>query len=119
MKTTMGKAALGVAVALFFATGLVFAKSENINLIYRGEVGSNLTLPAGKYKVVVNSQSKSPQAAFYQNGKLLGATPVSVVTQTQKNNQTEVYYNAPENGVRQITQMNFSGRRDHIVFKKS
>ncbi|MGH9395810.1 MAG: hypothetical protein ACRD18_03025 [Terriglobia bacterium] len=119
MKSTMAKSVLGVAVALFFATGLVFAKSENVNLIYRGEVGNNVMLAPGKYKVVINSTSPSPEASFYQSGKLVGTTPVKVVAEAQKNNQTEVYYSSPVNQVRQITQIDFSGQRDHLVFNKS
>lgn len=119
MKSTMGKTILGVAVALFFATGLVFAKSENVNLIYRGKIGTSLVLPPGNYKVVVNPTAHSPEASFYKNGKLVGTTPVKVVAEARKNNQTEVYYSSPVNQVRQITQIDFSGRRDHLMFKKS
>lgn len=119
MKMTMAKSALGVAVALFFATGLIFAKSENVNLIYRGEVGNSVTLAPGNYKVVLNTASQSPEASFYKDGKLMGTAPVRVVAEGQKNNQTEVYYSSPTNHVRQITQIDFSGQRDHLIFNKS
>lgn len=119
MKSAMGKTVLGLAVALFFATGLVFAKSENINFIYRAQVGNSVSLEPGNYKVVVNSTSPSPEASFYKNGKLMGKTPVKVVAAARKNQQTEVFYSSPIDNVRHITQIDFSGQKDHLMFKKS
>lgn len=119
MKNRTAKTVIGLAVALFFATGLVFAESGHVDLIYKGKVGPSLTLAPGNYKVVVVTTAPSPKAAFYQNGKLKGAVPVKVVASAQKNNQTEVYYSSPVNDVRAITQMDFSGKRNHIVFQKS
>lgn len=119
MKSRTAKSVIGLVVALFFATGLVFAESGHVDLIYRGQVGPNLTLAPGNYKVVVVTKAPSPKAAFYQNGKLKGAVPVKVVASAQKNIQTEVYYSSPVNNVRAITQIDFSGKRNHIMFKKS
>ncbi|MGH9471065.1 MAG: hypothetical protein ACRD1N_12080 [Terriglobia bacterium] len=106
----------GLLVALFFVCGLTFAKSSSVNLIYRAKVGNNLVLPVGKYKVTVNKQAPAPQAEFYQDGKLVGTTPVKVVSQSSKNNQTEVFYGAPHNDVRNISQIDFSGWRAKLVF---
>lgn len=119
MRSRTAKTVIGLAVALFFATGLTFAESGHVDLIYKGKVGQSLTLAPGKYKVVVAANAPSPKAAFYQNGKLKGAVPVHVVASAQKNNQTEVYYNSPVNNVRAITQIDLNGKRNHIMFKKS
>ncbi|MGH9353675.1 MAG: hypothetical protein ACRD2G_16190 [Terriglobia bacterium] len=115
----VAKSLLGAAVALIFATGLVFAKGENINIIYRGQVGSNLTLTPGNYKMAVNAASQNPKAMFYKNGKLVGTTPVKIVAEANKNSQTEIYYSSPDNHVRQITEIDLSGQRDHLMFKHS
>lgn len=113
------KSLLGAATALIFASGLVFAKGENINLIYRGEVGSHLTLAPGQYRMAVNGTSQASKAMFYQDGKLVGTAPVKIVAQASKNDQTEIYYSSPNNHVRQITEIDVSGKRDHLLFKHS
>lgn len=113
------KSLLGAATALVFASGLVFAKGENINLIYRGELGSHLTLAPGQYRMAVNGTPRAPEATFYQDGKVVGTAPVKVVAQASKNNQTEIFYSSPSNHVRQITEIDVSGKRDHLMFKHS
>lgn len=120
MKNTLVvKSLLGAAVALIFATGLVFAKGEKINLIYLGQVNNNLTLAPGNYKMSVNATSQNPDAMFYKNGKLVGTVPVKIVAQATKNDQTEIYYSSPDNHVRQITEIDPSGKRDRLLFKHS
>lgn len=119
MKTKMAKILAGITVVLTISAGLVFAKGKNINIAYNGEVGSNLTLRPGNYRMVVHRTSPSPEVTFYKNGKALGTVPVQVVAQARKNNQTEVYYSSPKNHVRRITEIDPSGRKDHIVFKNS
>lgn len=116
MKNKLIRAVAGAAVALFFVCGLTFAKTSHVNLMYEGEIG-HLTLAPGKYKVSVNTTSNTPQMAFYQKGKLVGTTPVKLISKTQKNSQTEVYYNAPKDNVRRITQIDLSGWRDTLKFK--
>ncbi|MGH9328715.1 MAG: hypothetical protein ACRD2B_18770 [Terriglobia bacterium] len=111
--------ATGVSVALLFVCGMTFAKSSNVNLIYRAQLGNNLVLAAGKYHVVVNKKSQTPDVAFYQNGKLVGKTPVKIVSEAKKNNQTEVFYNSPHNNVRHISQIDFSGWHSKLMFKGS
>lgn len=113
------KSLLGAAVAVVFATGLVFAKGENINIIYRGQIGSNLTLAPGNYKMAVNAASQNPAATFYKNGEVVGTAPVKIVAEANKNSQTEIFYSTPESHVRQITEIDLSGKRDRLVFKHS
>lgn len=106
----------GLMVALFFVCGATFAKSSNVNLIYTGKFGNQLVLPPGKYKVEVNKKSPTPQAEFYQNGKLMGTTAVKVVPQVSKNQQTEVYYGSPQDNVRKVSQIDFSGWKAKLMF---
>jgi hypothetical protein len=117
MKNKLIRAVTGAAVALFFVCGLTFAKTSHVNLIYPGEVG-NLTLASGTYKVSVNSSSSAPQMTFYQNGKLVGTTPVELVSEAKKNSETQVYYNAPKDNVRRVTEMDISGWKDKLLFNK-
>ncbi|HTV56744.1 MAG TPA: hypothetical protein VMI06_17735 [Terriglobia bacterium] len=116
MKNKVIRAAAGAAVVLFFSCGLTFAKTSHVNLIYLGKAGQ-LTLPPGSYRVKVNTTSTTPEMAFYQNGKLIGTTPVRVVTKSSKNSQTQIYYNAPKDNVRRITQIDLNGWKDKLLFK--
>jgi hypothetical protein len=118
IKSKLMRSAAGAAVALFFVCGLTFAKTSHVNFIYQGKVGQ-LTLAPGRYTVRVNTALKSPEMAFYQNGKLIGQTPVRVVSEAKKNSQTMVYYNAPKDNVRRVTQIDVSGWKDKLVFRKN
>jgi hypothetical protein len=118
MKNKLVRAVAGTAVALFCVCGLTFARTSHVNLMYLGKVGQ-LTLAPGKYTVKVNPTSATPDMAFYQNGKLVGTTPVTVVSRDHKNSQTEVYYNAPEGKVRPITQIDLGGWKDTLKFNRA
>lgn len=109
----------GMSAALLFVCGLSFAKASNVNLIYRAQVGKDLVLAPGNYRVVVNPQSKTSDAAFYQDGKLVGKAPVKVVSEAKKNSQTEVFYGSPHNNVRHISQMDLNGWHDKLIFGRS
>lgn len=113
------KSLLGAAVALVFAGGMLFAKGENINLIYRGRIDNHLTLAPGNYKMDVTTAAQHPEAIFSQNGKVIGEAPVKVVAEASKNSQTQIYYSSPDNHVRQITQIDVGGKRDHLMFHHS
>ncbi|MGH9406602.1 MAG: hypothetical protein ACRD3D_12300 [Terriglobia bacterium] len=119
MKTTIAKYALGAGVIVLFAAGALFAKGERISIMYRGEVGTNLVLAPGTYKMVVNTSAATPEASFYNHNDLVGTTPVKVVAKSQKNDQTEVFYSTPQNNVRQITEIDVNGKRDRLIFPKS
>ena len=112
------KPLIGITTALFFVCGLGLAKSSNISLIYRGQVG-NLTLAPGSYRVVVNNHSQTSKAAFYQDGQLVGTAPVKLVAESGKNSQTEVFYSAPHDSVRPITQIDPSGWKEKLMFSHS
>jgi hypothetical protein len=117
MKNKLIRATAGAAVALFFVCGLTFAKSNHVDLIYSGKVGQ-LTLAPGKYTVKVDTTSPRPEMAFYRNGKLVGKTAVNVVS-SNKHSQTQVYYNAPKDNVRRVTQIDLSGWKDKLMFNRT
>jgi hypothetical protein len=117
MKNKLFQTILGAAIALFVLSGMSFAKTSNVQLMYSSQVRSNLTLPAGKYRVVVNNNAAgSQQVAFYRQGKLYGKTSATIVPNAKKNSQTEVFYGAPHNNLRKISQIEFSGWKDTLKF---
>jgi hypothetical protein len=118
MKNKVIGSAAGAVAALLFTCGLTFAKTSHVNLIYVGKAGQ-LTLAPGTYTVKVNTASTTPEMAFYQNGKLVGTTPVQLVSKNRKNSQTQVYYNAPQEDVRRITQIDLSGWKDTLLFNQA
>jgi hypothetical protein len=117
MKSKILRSAAGAVVALFFVCGPIFAKTSHVDFIYLGKVGQ-LTLAPGKYTVRLNRASATPEMAFYKNGKFIGQTPVRVVSEARKNGQTQVYYNAPKNNVRRVTQIDLSGWKDKLIVPK-
>ncbi len=116
MKHTLLKAAIGAAATLFLAGGIMFAKTSNINVTYRADLGRNLTLAPGQYKMSVSTLAGAHQAAFFKNGKLVGTAPVNVVSETRKNDQTMVYFSSPHNDVRHITQIDVGGWKAKLMF---
>ncbi|MGH9444736.1 MAG: hypothetical protein ACRD3O_03290 [Terriglobia bacterium] len=119
MKHTVLKSVIGAAAALFFVCGMTFAKTSNISVMYRAELGHHLTLAPGHYKMSVSTLSGTHRAAFFQNGKLVGTAPVKVVSEAKKNDQTMVFFSAPHNDLRNITQIDVSGWRNKLLFSKS
>ncbi|MGH9359994.1 MAG: hypothetical protein ACRD1O_12590 [Terriglobia bacterium] len=67
----------------------------------------------------INNRSQRPEAAFYQDGKLIGEAPVKLVSEAQKISQTEVYYGSLSGKSRPVTQIELSGWRNKLVFEKS
>ncbi len=113
------KAALGAVAASLLFCGMTFAaQSHSINLLYPAQIGNHLKLKPGNYNLRV-SRSPKPEAAFYQHGKLVGQAPVKLVSEAQKNSQTQIDYSSPSGNFRRITQIQFSGWRDKLVFKSS
>ncbi|MGH9430413.1 MAG: hypothetical protein ACRD3T_02605 [Terriglobia bacterium] len=116
MNKTVVTSVLAVAIAIIFAAGMSFAKSTSISLMYAGKIGNHLMLKPGNYKITVNDNSKTPEAAFYQGRKLVGQTPVKLVSEQKKADQTAVYYSAPHNNVREVTAIDLNGWNQKLVF---
>ncbi len=118
------KTMLGVMFAALVFTGAAFAKTHNINVMYNATIDGHLILKPGTYRLAVNnsaldSSASKTEATFYKNGKLVGKVPVKLVAEARKNNQSEVFYNAPAGHVRPITEIKPSGWKDKLVFNKS
>ena len=104
------------AIAIISATGLTFAKSNSVNLMYAGKIGNHLTLKPGQYKIMLNDNNKAPEIAFYKGRKLVGQAPVKLVAEQKKTDQTAVYYSAPHNNVRKVTEIDMNGWNHKLMF---
>ncbi|MGH9357179.1 MAG: hypothetical protein ACRD10_13710 [Terriglobia bacterium] len=116
---TFAKAASGAIVASLLLCGMTFAKSSNVNFLYRAQVGSHLTLAPGAYKVVVNNRPQATEASFYKDGQLAGKVPVRLVSEGQKISRTEIYYGAPSGQSRPVTEIEINGWKNKLVFGNS
>ena len=114
---TMIISAVGV---VFLFTGMAFARTKNIDVIYPSTVGKTLKLKPGHYKIEVANNMKSHAIDFYNNsGKLVGQAPVKVVNESKKNNQTQVDYNTVASNDYAITEISPSGWKENLYFSGS
>ncbi len=116
MSRTVITSIFAAAIAIISAAGLTFAKSSSVSLMYAGKIGNHLTLKPGHYKIMLNDNAKAPEVAFYQGRKLVGQTPVKLVTEQKKADQTAVYYSAPHNNVRKVTEIDLNGWNQKLMF---
>ncbi len=109
------------AVSLVFLfSGMVFARSKQINVIYKTTVGKSLKLMPGKYRIDVPKNAKEAEVQFYnQDGDLVGKVPAKVVSTSQKNSQTEIDYSKLASNRERMTEIVPSGWREDLVFHHS
>jgi hypothetical protein len=129
MKTKISKRTLEVIVAVLLVAGVAFARrpshadsrgrSAGVDILWRAMVPNGPSLSQGHYKVTLNTQSSSPELEFYQDGTLVGQAPVTLVPESSKNEQTEVFYDDGNKGDRTITEFDLGGWKDKLVFKTS
>jgi len=128
MKRDLVNKAMLVATGILVAASMAFAKfplfdlghsskkSANVNLFEPGRIPGGPTLQPGKYKVVLNSNSPTPEIGFYQNGKLVAQVPAKLVDQSKKIDQTEITYVTRSGNTQVITEMDLGGWRDKVFF---
>lgn len=116
MSKTMVTSICAAAIAIISAAGLTFAKSSSVSLMYAGKIGNHLTLKPGNYKIMVNDNMKTPEIAFYKGRKLVGQAPVKLVAEQKKADQTAVYYSAPHNNIREVTEIDLNGWNQKLMF---
>ena len=107
------------AVAIISVSAMTFAKSSSVSLMYAGKIGNHLTLKPGNYKIMVNNNNKTSEVAFYKGRKLVGQVPVKLVAEQKKTDQTAVYYSAPHNNVRKVTEIDLNGWNQKLMFPSS
>lgn len=106
--------ALGI---VFLFSGMAFAKTNRIDVLYSTMVGKTLKLKPGHYKIDVVNNKKSPAVKFYNNyGKLVGQAPVKLVNISKKNNQTQVDYSTLASNNHAITQISLRGWKENLQF---
>ena len=105
---------------LFLFTGMAFAKTKRIDVIYASTVGKALKLNPGKYQINVVQNAKSPTVDFINsNGKLVGQVPVKIDNEARKNNDTQVDYNTVASNTHAITEIRPGGWKEKLVFPKA
>ena len=114
---TLVISALGI---VFLFTGMAFAKTKRIDVLYSATVGKNLKLKPGDYKIDVVNNKKSPAVKFYNNyGKLVGEAPVKLLNESKKNQQTQVDYTSVASNDHAITEISPGGWKESLVFPKT
>jgi|SRR5690348_4998403 len=104
---------------IFLFTGMAFARTKDINVLYPATVGKTLKLKPGNYKIEVVSNPKAPAVEFYNHdGKLIGEAPVKLVSKTQKNDQTLVDYSTVASNGHAITEISPGGWMEDLMFSR-
>ena len=102
---------------IFLFTGMAFARTKDINVLYPATVGKTLKLKPGNYKIEVVSNPKAPAVEFYNHdGKLIGEAPVKLVDKSQKNDQTLVDYSTLASDNHVITEISPGGWKEDLLF---
>jgi hypothetical protein len=94
-------------------------KSMSMDILQTTQVPDGPTLEPGTYTATFVEDSSKPEVEFYQQGKLVGQAPVTLVDEGKKIKQTEFQSNQQANGTNVLTEMDFSGLTQKLVFKAS
>lgn len=118
MRNRIHTVALSVLSVIFLFTGMAFARTKNIDVLFPATVGKTLKLKPGNYKIeVVNNNPKATAVQFYNHdGKLVGEAPVKLVNKSQKNDQTLVDYSAVASNNHVITEISPGGWKEDLLF---
>jgi hypothetical protein len=102
---------------VFFFAGMAFAKTKQIDVLYSSTVGKTLKLKPGNYRIDVVNNTKSPAVKFFNNyGRLVGQAPVKLVSESKKNQQTQVDYSAVASNNHAITEISPGGWKENLYF---
>jgi hypothetical protein len=108
-----------VTSVLFLFTGMAFAKTKKIDVIYASTVGKTLKLNPGNYRISVANNMKAPMVNFFNsNGKMVGTVPVKVDNLARKNSDTQVDYNTVASNGHDITSIRPKGWKEKLVFSQ-
>jgi hypothetical protein len=118
---------LALAAALVMTASLSLAhswfgksstKSFNVTLASDAKLSNGAELKAGNYTIKIPENTKSPEVAFYDGGKLVAKERAKVQTQPQKNEYTAVEINTKGN-MNIVTAVDPSGLPEKVVFSSS
>jgi hypothetical protein len=126
MKRHVSTSLLAAAIALLLAAPIASAKlfefshsnhkSATVNFLYAAKIGNGPEIQPGNYKITLMDDSTSPKVGFYQNGKLVAETSARLVSEPNKSQQTEIYYNTQGQDSHVVTEVEVSGWTQKVVF---
>ena len=124
-KSMLAAAGILIAASMAFAKfpsldlGRSSKKSAGVDIDQAARIPGGPTLQSGKYKVVLNNNSTTPEIGFYQHGKLVAQVPAKLVDQGKKFDQTAIAYDTPSADTYVIREMDLSGWREKVLFGKN
>jgi hypothetical protein len=105
------------SLSVLVLAGMAFAKSKQIDVIYKTTIGNSLELTPGTYRMTVRNNAPSPKVAFFnRDGKLVGQVHAKVVSESSKNSQTEVDYTTLASNKHVITEISPGGWNENLLF---
>jgi hypothetical protein len=120
MSNKINTTVISVLGIVFLFTGMAFAKTKQIDVLFPATVGKTLKLKPGNYKIDVVNNTKSPMVKFYTNdGKLVGQAPAKLVNESRKNDQTQVDYKTVASNDQAITEISPGGWKENLYFSQS
>jgi hypothetical protein len=129
MKTKMHRLIVAVTAVLLLTAGMAVArfpglhdssgKSADIDLIETTKIPNGPTLEPGNYKVTLLNGSSTPELGFYQDGKLVGQAPVTLVEQGKKISETQVFSDTKNDHTQVLTEMDLRGWTQKVMFSGS
>ena len=113
------KRVLTSVASFFFATSLSIAalaetQSKSLTLFNDVQVNGK-TLPAGQYKVKVDSTGSTAQVTFMQGKKEVASAPAQLKPLANKQNSTQIQLNSA-NGKPQLDEIDFGGSTTGMSF---
>lgn len=117
MLNKLQPALIGTLGLVFLFAGMAFGKTKSIDVMYPALVGKSLKLAPGNYNINVNQHLKRSEVQFYnKNGNLVGQAPAKVVSRSQKNSQTEIFYDKLASNEQTLTKISPRGWRQSLIF---
>lgn len=116
---------LALALSAPFASAKLFNfshsdhKSATVDFLYAAKLGNGPEIQPGNYKMTLMDDSNTPKVGFYQNGKLVAETSAKLVSEPEKSQQTEIFYNHQGKKDETVTQVQISGWTQKLVFSNS
>jgi len=115
MSSRMTFRLLATVVFVFVAAGLTLARE--VTMTYQAKLGEGPELQPGTYRVELIKNQETSEVAFYQEDDLVAQVPVTIVTESEKSNRTEVHYETLDGG-RVINQIRVAGWKERLVFRE-
>ncbi|HEV2233267.1 MAG TPA: hypothetical protein VGV68_07670 [Terriglobia bacterium] len=105
----------GVASASLWSHKKSGVESARVDLSGNTKLGNGPELKPGNYRVELLTTSPTPEVSFYRDNKLVAQTPVKLVSESKKNNETAIYTKPGENNSQIITEIELNGTNQKIV----